>query len=71
MYLDNKEVPKALDFLKLSAKLGNTNAMHSMGVIYYKGYGVNSDKEKAVSYFESAAEQGNEKSKTILKELNN
>jgi len=50
---------KALELFHRSGKLGHSMAYCNIGIAYYKGIGVEVDKEKAKHYWELAAMSGN------------
>ena len=45
----------ALEYLTKAAELGDWNAHYHLGLMYWKGYGVEKDEEKAVYHYEKAA----------------
>ena len=55
-------VPKA-------AALGQASAMHCLGVAYSQGYGVARDPVKALQWFCQAAENGDEESRDMFRQL--
>ncbi|KRY42787.1 Death ligand signal enhancer [Trichinella spiralis] len=50
---------KALDYLLKSCKYNYSKALYNVGLCYYKGYGCVQSDEKAVKFWNSAAERGN------------
>lgn len=50
----DKDLQQALRLSKQSAALGHSGSMYRLGVIYYDGMGVSSDKALAHSWFEKA-----------------
>ena len=61
----------ALDFSQNQrlANQGNASAQYNLGVIYYKGEGVQKDNAKAVEWFKLAANQGHPRSKYNLEAM--
>ena len=49
---------KAFEWYEKSAKLGNADAQHNLGVCYAKGEGVEQSWEKAFEWYEKSAKQG-------------
>ena len=45
---------------------GIAEAQHSMGIMYYGGFGVEQDYKEAVKWWKLAAEQGNAKAQFIV-----
>lgn len=56
--LDTKEVDVMIDLYTKSGNLGNPEGWYELGMVYYVGIGVEQDAEKAVTYFQLAAESG-------------
>ncbi len=56
--LDIKMVDEMIDLYTRSGNSGNAEGWYELGMIYYRGIGVDQDAEKAVSYFKLAAELG-------------
>ena len=57
-----KDAQKAAELYELAADAGNTQAMFSIGVMYYCGIGVSAvNRVKAVQYFKAAAINGHPK----------
>ncbi|KRX84710.1 Death ligand signal enhancer [Trichinella sp. T6] len=50
---------KALHYLLKSCKYNYSKALYNVGLCYYKGYGCVQSDEKAVKFWNSAAERGN------------
>ena len=48
----------AIKYYKMSAKLGNLDAMNKYGIILRDGNGHRVDKKKALRYFKQASEKG-------------
>ena len=60
---------KALEWLIIAAKDGNSSAMHRIGLMYRDGDGVRRDLEKAESWLIRAVQHGSEESLSALTEL--
>ncbi|WP_159090916.1 tetratricopeptide repeat protein [Aquimarina aquimarini] len=56
--LEKKEVDKMINLYTTSANSGNSDAWYALGMLYYIGTGVDQDAERAVSYFQQAADSG-------------
>jgi uncharacterized protein len=54
-----KNYADAMTHYKAAADAGSGDGMQALGVIYYKGLGIDTDKEKAFILFYRAAEAGN------------
>ena len=52
-----------------AAEQGYAQAQFDLGHCYFYGWGVAEDKAEAVKWYRKAAEQGHEKAKAALKEL--
>lgn len=51
MYLNNGEIQKALDFLKLAGERGSVDAAFNLGVMYLDGHeGVERDSKEAARF---------------------
>ena len=61
-----KNEEKGLEYLKLAAEKGNSNAQAYLGSYYYRGKGVKQNKEEAVKWFEKSANQGNSFGQSVL-----
>lgn len=69
VYIDQKNYPKAKEYLLKSAEFNHPEALYNLGVIYYDGYGVEVDKAVAKEWFLKALKQGNERANAYLPEL--
>jgi TPR repeat protein len=58
-YDQAKNYAEALKHYKIAADAGSTDALQSLGLLYFKGLGVVVDKEKAFVLFYRSAETGN------------
>ena len=52
----SKLIKKALYWYTKAADNGDTQAMHNLGVMYYKGDGIEKNSDLAKKYFEQACE---------------
>eukprot|EP00117_Sycon_ciliatum_P036423 scpid86450/ scgid27420/ Putative beta-lactamase hcpC; Cysteine-rich protein C len=52
-----KDEKRALELYHDAARLGNTNAMHSLGVCFWEGRGVDLDQDKAAYWWAQAADE--------------
>nr|WP_034909049.1 SEL1-like repeat protein [[Eubacterium] cellulosolvens] len=62
-------VPSTVEMEQKAADQGDAQAQINLGCCYTAGRGVTQSYEKAVEWFQKAAEQGNENAKEILKSL--
>lgn len=56
--LEKKDEQNALSYFKEAAKLGSSNALYELGLLYSNNKEIDQDLFKACSYFEKAKEQG-------------
>jgi tetratricopeptide (TPR) repeat protein len=56
----------ALEYLTRAAKLGDAEAHHNLGSMYYRGEGVEKDEEKAIHHYEKAAIGGHPGARHVL-----
>ena len=61
--------PAVVPLFQKGAERGFPKAQFNLGIIYYKGYGVEKDEEKAIGIFKSAAEQGFTRAFSLLEEV--
>jgi TPR repeat protein len=52
------DVNKSIEWYKIAAEKGNAEAQYKLGDIYHKGKFVTKDEERAVMYYQMAADQG-------------
>lgn len=64
-----KEIKRAVKFLKIASDNGNQFAQYMLGKLYLLGKYVSEDKEMAKEYFTLSAEQGNEYAKYFLEDI--
>jgi hypothetical protein len=57
LHLQRSEIPKAIEYFKLSADQGFRSAQYNLGVIYARGDGVEKDPEEAFKWYALAAAQ--------------
>ena len=57
-------------YFRQAAEIGNTNAMNSLGIMYWNGQGVKQDYKAAEKYFRQAVEMGNVNAKNNLSIMN-
>jgi TPR repeat protein len=64
-------IPKIKESLERAIELGNPYAMYSLALIYYNGYGINKDYDKALQLAEKAIELGytNSSSLSIIQNI--
>lgn len=55
---NNGNYKKAFSLFEASAKSGNVQASHNVGVLYHSGQGTKRDDVKAMAYYRRAADQG-------------
>ena len=61
-----RDMRRAVELWKEAAELGSIEAVHSLGVAYCRGDGVEKDKDKGAEYYRKAAMQGNVESRFQL-----
>jgi TPR repeat protein len=66
-----QDLPKAVTWYELAAKLGNPLAQYNLAVMATKGQGCAPDRDKALCFFKSAAEQGLPAAQIALREFDN
>jgi len=54
-FIDTKKYYEALDVCKKMAKKGNPSSQFNLGILYYQGLGVMSDKRIAIKWIKKAA----------------
>ena len=59
----------AIKWYEKASQKGDKYATHNLAILYYEGEGVKKDPEKAFELLKKAAEQGNEESLEVLKNL--
>jgi len=64
-----REAREKADKLRIAAEQGDANAQYELGLVYMEGRGVPTDSVKAKELITKAAEQGNEKAKNYLAEM--
>lgn len=57
--IDEQDYAEAVKWYRKAAEQGNVDAMNSLGVCYYEGYGVAQDYAEAVKWFRRAEREGN------------
>lgn len=60
---------EAIRIFEKFAKENDPDAQHNLGVMYFFGYGVEQNTEKALHYIKKAAEQGCIEDKILIKKL--
>ena len=61
-----KNYKEAFKCFKISAEIGNIDAMYYLGHLYNDGLGVDKSKELAKKWYQKSADGGKEKAKRIL-----
>ena len=61
-----KDMRRAVELWTEAAELGSVEALHSLGLTYYRGEGVEQDDVKAVEFYKKAAMQGHVESRHKL-----
>ena len=56
--------------IEQNAEQGDADAQHNLGIPYYKGEGVTQDYEKAIFWWQKAAQQGLAEAQEALNKLN-
>ena len=69
VYLDQKNYEEAYKYIVKAADLGHPQSEYNLGYYYYTGTVVKQDEEKAKSWFEKAAVQGNTDAQYYLEEM--
>ena len=62
----NKELVKAFQLMKSAAESGYTKAFCPLAKMYHGGRGVTKDREMAISWYQKAADAGDQEAKRIL-----
>jgi len=70
IYYEEKLYEQAVKWYTESAQQSDPDALYKLGQCYLDGKGVAKDEAKAVTLFNQAADQNNEKAKTALQEIN-
>ena len=70
-YYSIKNYDEAFYWFDLASELKNGNAMLYLSMMFDKGLGTEKNREKAITLLKASAELGNEKAKTVLKQLFN
>jgi TPR repeat protein len=65
-HYDTKEYAEAVEFFRIAAHQGHTDAQHCLGNCYYTGKGVDKDPAEAVKWYRKAAEQGHPAAQNAL-----
>lgn len=60
IYINNQEYDKAFEILIDAANKNNAKAQYLIGDLYFNGWGVELDANKAAGYYLKSAQQGNE-----------
>lgn len=68
--LNASEAKEQLRMRHRAALEGYASEQYNMGIMYQTGFGVSKDMDKAVEWFQKAADQGDIQAKSILKKLN-
>lgn len=60
-----------MDFKKVYelAQAGNVNAQYNLGLMYYRGDGIDKNVEKSIEWFKKAAKQGDNEAFNIMIEI--
>ena len=64
--IEEKDYEKALKAFELSAKTGDLDAMHAVGIMYIGGWGIEQNDKKGIGYIVKAANQSHQKAQYTL-----
>ena len=67
--LEPADIAQAIDYYKKASALGHRSANHNLGLIYYRGIGVEQDYEEAAKWLMIASDRGLNDSREILVSL--
>ena len=70
-YRNIRDYNNAFKYMKTAANHGHADAMTVLGNIYYTGFGVNVNKQKALELYKKAAEKGNDSAIKTLEKIKN
>ena len=68
-HFENDRYEEALPLFEELAREGNAEAMYYLGMMYYEGWGVDKDLDKAVEWWKKADRRGNLDAKYMLQTL--
>lgn len=69
LHYHREDYEYAVDWYKVAADHGNSEAMRMLGEDYYRGNGVAEDMNKAIKWHRKAAEYGNDETQYKLRAL--
>ena len=61
-----KDVPRAIELWSEASELGSVDAHCQLGIVYYRGDGVEEDKPRGVRHLQQAAMKGHVRSRSML-----
>ena len=64
-----QDFPRAIVSYELAAQLGYAPAQYNLGIMLAKGQGCEPDRDRALPWFQKAAEQGLSAAQTALREI--
>ena len=68
-HFENDRFLEALPLFEELAREGNAEAMYYLGMMYYEGWGVDKDLDKAVEWWKKADRRGNLDAKYMLQTI--
>ncbi len=68
-HFEKDRYEEALPLFEELAREGNAEAMYYLGMMYYEGWGVDKDLDKAVEWWKKADRRGNLDAKYMLQTL--
>ena len=68
-HFENDRYEEVLPLFDELAREGNAEAMYYLGMMYYEGWGVDKDLDKAVEWWKKADRRGNLDAKYMLQTL--
>ena len=71
IYLEEKEYSNAMKYGKMAAEQGDADSQNNVGWMYENGFGIGTNQELAISWYERAAAQGNTTARINLRDIYN
>ena len=68
-HFDNDRYEEALPLFEKLAREGDAEAMYYLGIMYYEGWGVDKDLDKAVEWWKKANRRGSLDAKYMLQTI--
>ena len=68
-YKKDKDYENAFKYFKITADIGNIDAMYQLGILYHDGLGVEKSKKLAMEWYQKSASGGKVKAKRALSNI--